>query len=462
MKKIVVSCLAMSLIFSSGLYVKDAGAAPPHKNDSPASVQKKTGLENALSKGNKNDVAKAAIQRNMVKKEGKMVPQPVEPVPADVTLSTLTIGGLDASKLEGLSTSAGATLEVAEFTNFKGISFSTNNKDVNTTVSVNNYVLQPDRLANFMFRSGDKIVITVKDGSTTQTYTIQLVSSVDLSLNKFTIGGLDVSKLSELTTTKGAIFKVDSFSNFNGIEIQPKNNQANVTISLNGDNLPSSQWKDIQLLNNDVIIVTVKEGSNTLSYKITLVKDAILKLDQFKIGDKDITNLSGLTSASGALLQVRNSDDLRGLDVLTTDNNADITININDVTYSPSQYRDLAFRVGDRVALTVKNGQFVEVYKVKLINEADYPLKKFTVGGIELSTWAGLTTTNGAEIKLEQLKNLNGITVEAKDADATVTISVNDTVILSGLSNFALRANDKIVAKIKEGDTTQTFQVTIR
>ncbi|WP_134702764.1 hypothetical protein [Ammoniphilus sp. YIM 78166] len=93
------------------------------------------------------------------------------------------------------------------------------------------------------------------------------------------------------------------------------------------------------------------------------------------------------------------------------------------------------------------------------MREQDYLLKRLTIGGHELRTWAGLTTSNGAIVKVDSFK---GIVAEAKDRYADVNVKLNGYVVTSGLSTLDLRANDVILVTIKDGDVTQTFKVTVQ
>src|SRR5690606_18255959 len=119
---------------------------------------------------------------------------------------------------------------------------------------------------------------------------------VDLSLRTFTIGGVDASNLSGLTTKEGASLKVADFKDLTGITVHAESKHAEVAVFLNGSKIHEDYLKTINLRNKDVIVVQVKDGKETKEYKLTLVHADAMALSKFTIGGVDVRSLSGITT----------------------------------------------------------------------------------------------------------------------------------------------------------------------
>ncbi|WP_134702763.1 hypothetical protein [Ammoniphilus sp. YIM 78166] len=202
-------------------------------------------------------------------------------------------------------------------------------------------------------------MVTVKNGDRTQQYTVNLVHADEVGLSTFTIGGMNVNGLAGLTTSQGAVLKVNQ-SGLKGITLQTKDQEASVTVKVNGTQISSSQLANYRLYAQDVVQVVVKDGTTTQEYKVKLVQAENLSLDRFRINGVDIRNLSGLTTTDGAIVEVQDFSSYNGLEVRAQDSAAVVTVKINDSIYTPSQLSNFPFLSGDRVVVEVKNGSLVE------------------------------------------------------------------------------------------------------
>jgi hypothetical protein len=86
--KVLLCTAALSLMIAGSAY---ANAEQPNKH-----AEKKTGLENAIERGNKNDTAREAIRRAMERKQGKGEWTEEQRVNADIKNLEITFGGTDS------------------------------------------------------------------------------------------------------------------------------------------------------------------------------------------------------------------------------------------------------------------------------------------------------------------------------------------------------------------------------
>lgn len=275
MKKIMIPCLAVTLLLGSTAVADAAGAESSSIEVVHKMEGKKRGLENALERV-KNPIAREAIKRNLEQQEEhkkhkreKKHKKDKESEKEDVSLSIFTVGGVEVKGLTGLTTAKGATLRVNDFSNLSGIKAEAEDDDAEVTVSLNGSMVHKDYLNSILLSANDVIVVKVKDDKKTQNYKVTLVKSEDISLDKFTVGGVDVSTLAGITSNTGAVLKIDNFNSFKGIVVETKNN-AEVTVTLNGSAVHKDYLANIPLRLKDVIDVKVKEGNTTQTFKVTL------------------------------------------------------------------------------------------------------------------------------------------------------------------------------------------------
>src|SRR5690606_18161422 len=104
--------------------------------------------------------------------------------------------------------------------------------------------------------------------------------------------------LDGITSKDGATLKVANFDSFTGIVVQPEDNSAVVTVSLNDKAVNKDYLGDLVLRANDKLVVTVKKGDREQTYTVKLIEaEANVKhLNKFEIGDTDVRSLPELTS----------------------------------------------------------------------------------------------------------------------------------------------------------------------
>ncbi len=109
------------------------------------------------------------------------ITSPDEPISTDATLSTFTVGGLNALNLGGVvvedpDTDPGATLFVEDFTGFEGIDVVTNHEMAVYEVTLNGTPVAEGDLATQPIALDDVIVVTVtaEDGTTVNYYKVTM------------------------------------------------------------------------------------------------------------------------------------------------------------------------------------------------------------------------------------------------------------------------------------------------
>lgn len=376
----MIPCLAATLLLGSMAVADVAGAESTEKVDSSAikvahkMEGKKRGLENALENV-KNPIAREAIKRNLERqearkkdKEDKKDKKHKKDAKCDkenVTLGTFTIGGVDVSDLAGLTTETGAVLKVDDFNDFKGIKVEAENDDTDVTISLNASKVHEDYWNSILLRANDVIVIKVTNGETTQDYKVTLVEKVDISLNTFTIGGIDVRKLEGINTEEGSTLKVDDFTNFKGIVVEAEDEDAEVTVSLNGSTVNKDYLASLLLRAKDVIVVTVENGETEEDYKVTIVESEDISLSKFTIGGVDVMSLQGITNTSGAVLEVDNFTNFKGI-IVEAKNDAEVTVTLNGSSVHKDYLTHIPLRLDDVIVTQVKEGSTTQTYKVTL------------------------------------------------------------------------------------------------
>ncbi len=209
-------------------------------------------------------------------------------------------------------------------------------------------------------------------------------ASNNSNLSSFTLGDINVLGLSGIVVTNpdietGATLEVDNFIDFSGIVATPEDENATVSIKVNGNIIADELLPEYQLSENDVVLATVvaENQINTKYYKVTLVSpppatDATLSV--FSLGGIDVLEIDNVIvdnpDDEGAELFVENFETFVGIEVETTDTNASVVITIDGVTINPDNYNTQTFSPGSVVLATVvaEDGVTSIYYKVTLTN----------------------------------------------------------------------------------------------
>lgn len=200
-----------------------------------------------------------------------------EVIPFDIDLAEITTA--DQAKL--------VWLENINFTTFGTGVFVLNNnyniKDANDATSIfrssfteADYMGQPVPTSTI----AEMLVLVGEFNGTIQlvsrTMNDWVILSNDATLETFTLGGVDVLELPGIVVNnpseEGAELFVTDISEFIGIVAVPTDENATVTIGVNGLEIVEADWADYAFESGDVVLAIVEAEDGTLKYyKVTLV-----------------------------------------------------------------------------------------------------------------------------------------------------------------------------------------------
>ncbi|MEA2105836.1 MAG: lamin tail domain-containing protein [Bacteroidota bacterium] len=117
------------------------------------------------------------------------------------------------------------------------------------------------------------------DGKIWQIDDVSIALSDDATLSTFTLGGEDVTGLTDLEVADpvndaGATLYVTDITGFEGIDIDATNSAATVTVELNGSVVDPGNYATQALADGDVVVATVEAEDGTIAYyKVTIIEE---------------------------------------------------------------------------------------------------------------------------------------------------------------------------------------------
>ncbi len=322
-----------------------------------------------------------------------------------------------------------------------------------------------------------KVTVTAQDGSTTQTYTINVnrLKSTDATLSGLTASNGSLSPSFISTTTTYNLPDVPSTTST--INITPTTNDPNATgVTVNGVNVTNGLPYTLNSLafgpNAILVKVTAQDGSTTQTYTINV--------NRLKSSD---ATLSGLTSSSGSLSPtfLSNITTYNLPDVPSTTSTINITPTTNDpnatgvtvngvaaTSGTPYTVNSLSFGANAiLVKVTAQDGSTTQTYTINVnrLKSSDATLSGLTASSGSLSP-AFLSTTTTYNLP-DVLSNISSITITPTIHDPNATgITINGVTAISGspftLNSLLFGAN-AILVKVtaQDGSTTQTYTINV-
>jgi len=116
------------------------------------------------------------------------------------------------------------------------------------------------------------------DGTTNVSGVLKVLSN-DVTLATFTLGGEDVTGLTDLEVADpvndaGATLYVTDITGFQGIVIETTDSAATATVELNGTVVDTADYATQALVDGDVVVATVvAENGTTAYYKVTIIEE---------------------------------------------------------------------------------------------------------------------------------------------------------------------------------------------
>ena len=355
--------------------------------------------------------------------------------------------------------------------------------DANATIKVNTVAVASGSpsgpIALVVGSNPVNVVVTAQDGTTVQTYTINVNrASPALSNN---------AALSNLVPSAGSLSPAfvattlnytDAVSNATtSITVTPTAADANATIKVNNMTVASGSASPAIALgvgvNNVTVIVTAQDDTTTQSY--------VIAVNRASPALSNNASLSNLTIAAGTLTPSFASNTLTYTDavsnatasitVMPTAADANATIKVNTVTVaSGSASASIPLAIGANavnVVVTAQDGTTVQTYTIT-VNRAS-PAQSNNAALSNLVVSAGTLTPSFATGTLNYTDAVSNatasISVTATTADANATLTINGTAVASGSAApiaLAVGSNPvNVVVTAQNGTTTLMYTINV-
>jgi len=314
---------------------------------------------------------------------------------------------------------------------------------------------------------------TAQDGSTQQTYTLNITrtapsSDANLSGLIFSNGSLNTTFSSGTTSyTSTVAYSVNS------VTLTPTASGSNATITVNGDPATSGQsYGPINLAvgsNLITVVGTAEDGSTQQSYAITLTRtapssDASLSAISLNSGILSPTFSSGSTSYTTTV-----ANNVSSITLTPTASDAAATITVNgDLVASGFTSSAINLGVGSnliKVEGKAQDGNTLQTYIINVVRTA--PSSDATLSGLLVSSgtlspnFASATGTYSTSVDYA----VSSITFTPTATDLNTTIVVNGDQVISGHSsgviNLGVGANSITIVGTAEDGSTQSYIVTV-
>ncbi|MDW5315085.1 cadherin-like beta sandwich domain-containing protein [Rhizobium sp. PL01] len=317
-------------------------------------------------------------------------------------------------------------------------------------------------------------VVTAQDGTTTKTYTVTvtrpLSSNADLAGLSLSSGSLSPSFHAGTTSYTAPVA-----NSVSSITVTPTVADATATVTVNGTPVSSgspSAAITLAVGSNTVTTVITAADSTTKTYTVAVTRAAPASTN---------ADMSGLSLSSGTLnpsfaagttsytASVANSVTSITATPMVAEATATVKVNGNAVV-SGSASAAISLAVGSNTITTVvtaQDGTTTKTYTVTVTRAAalatNADMSAFSLSGGTLSpSFAAGTTSYTASVA----NSVTSITATPMMADATATVKVNGTAVVSGSASATISlavGNNTIttVVTAQDGTTTKTYTVTV-
>ena len=378
---------------------------------------------------------------------------------------------------EVLNSVASLTLTAAATDNNARLTLTVNDEDVESSSS-------GSASADIDLREGEitriSIKVTAEDGTTTQTYSIEVsrAASDNAALSYLQLSAGTLAPLFDPHTTSY------SASVANAVErmtLTPTTANENATVTVDDVAVSSGNASaDIALSegeNSISVVVTAQDGTTTQSYSITVTRaaatassDATLASLSLSQGSLNETFASDTTSYTAEVL---NSVASVTLTAAATDNNARLTLTVNDEdvesSSSNSANRNIPLREGEttriRIKVTAQDGETTQTYNIEVSRA---PSDNAALSHLQLSegTLAPLFAPHITSYSASVGNDVASLTVTPSTSNENATVTVNGNEVIRGSASDAISlalGNNTIpvVVTAQDGTTTQSYSITV-
>jgi gliding motility-associated-like protein len=315
-------------------------------------------------------------------------------------------------------------------------------------------------------------VVTAEDGTTTQTYTVNLTRtplSTDATLSAL---ALSTGSLSPVFAS-GTITYTASVNNAtNSITVTPTVNDATATVTVNGTAVASGAASAAIALtvgSSNIITTAVTAQDGTLkTYTLTVTRAASSNADLANFTISSGILAPAFATATTAYTTTVGSG-VASITVTPTVSDATATVTVNGtVVTSGSASGAVALSIGTNTITTIVTAQdgtlktyALTVTKTALSSNAALSGLTLSAGTLNPAFASG-TTTYSASVT----SGVSSITVTPTLSDATATITVNGTAVVSGSASAAqaltVGSNTITIAvTAQDGITVNTYTVNV-
>ena len=314
------------------------------------------------------------------------------------------------------------------------------------------------------------VVVTAEDGSTQETYTINVNRAAPSSVATLTQLAVSEGVLTPSFSSNVTNYDVSVSNDITSIKLTPTVTESNATVTVDGNPVASGTSSAALVLevgNNPVeVVVTAQDGTTQEIYTVNVVRASAID-----------AALSNLTSSEGALsptftpdvtdyeVSVGNNITSVRLTPTVRESNATVTVDGNPVASGTSSAA-LVLEVGNNpveVVVTAQDGTTQEIYTVNVVRASaiDAALSNLTSSEGTLSpTFAPGVTDYEVSIG----NNITSVTLTPTVRESNATVTVDGNPVASGTSSAALVlevGNNpvEVVVTAQDGETQTTYTV---
>ena len=394
-----------------------------------------------------------------------------EPPSTDATLKGLTLSAVDFGTFD--STTSSYTAQVVNSVSQTTVTPTLNDSGARYVIKLDG-VTDTDGVIPLSVGSNVITVdVTAEDGSTGQTYTVNVTRAEPLSTDA-TLSGLVLSDGDFGTFASGTTsYTADVASSVTEITVTPTVNhsEASYVIKLGGVTDADGTVSLAVGSNVITVVVTAEDGSTTRTYTVTVTRappdtpvqqSSDATLSALTLSDIVFGTFDSTTISYGA--RVANGVSQTAVTPTVNHSGASYVIKLNGVTDGDGT---VSLAVGSNVItveVTAEDGDTTRTYTVTITRSAppstDATLSSLTLSGASIGAFASGATSYTAQVANSVAQttvtpsvNHSGASYVTKlggvvDADGTVSLSVGSNVIT-------------IVVTAQDGSTTRTYTVTV-
>lgn len=313
-------------------------------------------------------------------------------------------------------------------------------------------------------------VVTASDGITQKTYLV-VMSRAASSVSTLSNIALSAGALSPTFSAAQTSYDISEPNSLTSVNVTPTATDANATIMVNGNTIPSGTPANIPLSvgeNGVTIIVTSQDGSTnntyTLSINRALSPDATLSKLRLSAGTLSPVFAPGTTGYS-ATVPFNTTSVTEYL--MTNEPNATATVNglpLNaDTASSP-----MSLNVGANVITTVvtaQDGSTMQTYTIT-VNRTGASVASLYNLAVSAGNLTPVFATNTTSYTVLVSNGHTTISVTPTLLDINASVTVNGAAVASGQpsGNINLNVGPNVISTVvtaQDGVTTKTYTVTV-